>query len=245
MSLKIIERKTTTEVRKKFLSSADVVIHLAGINRDTNMHLHKGNADATMRLLEEMRHFCPKAKLIFASSTQAEDDSSLYGLTKRYAETLIRWYAHTYGMHAVIFRFPNIFGPFCRPFYNSVVATYIYEIIHQRGITINGDGTQLRDYLYVTDAVFAIERAMKYKQKQCVDVFHLSSGKLRSINELVAELEKILGKTITKKYLPVSVKETGTIQPSSPINRKLHWKSTMALGEGIKHILKEEYKIHI
>jgi len=238
-----LERHSSVAEKKLILTAANVVIHLAGIMRDTNIQLHKGNTDTTIQLLENIRRYCPNAKLIFASSSQAHDSKSLYGLTKRYAETLIEWYSYNYGIRSIIFRFPNIYGPFCKPFYNSVVATYIYESFYNRQIIIHGNGKQLRDFLYVTDVVSALEKAIFYKSIEKIEHFNLSSGTLHSIIELVTILEKIYGKTIDKRLQPTEKQQNAKIPLSlNTLRKKLHWKPLVSFEKGLRNILKYQYK---
>ena len=136
-------------INKDLLSGIDVVIHLAGVMRDSYENLHEGNTTLTLQLLEAIKLYAPNALVIYASSIQAADNTSFYGITKLYSESLLRWYGLTYGIKSIIFRFPNVYGPFCKPFYNSVVATFIYQIMHKKEIVIRGDGNQKRDFLYV------------------------------------------------------------------------------------------------
>lgn len=138
---------------------ADVVVHLAGVNRPQDpADYMKGNYELTVALLEMLRRSDKKQTFIFASSIQAVLDNP-YGLSKRAAEEAIRAWAESTGNKAYIYRFPNLFGKWCRPNYNSVVATFCYNIA--RGIPIRIDDPDKELTLaYIDDVVAEIELAV-------------------------------------------------------------------------------------
>lgn len=140
---------------ERMLAKADVVYHLAGVNRpqDTN-EFEKVNAGLTGLLCELLAKRAAPPAVILASSTQAALDNP-YGASKRKAEELVVRYAATTGATVRIYRFTNVFGKWCRPNYNSVVATFCYNIARDLPITIS-DPARILDLIYIDDVVKAL-----------------------------------------------------------------------------------------
>jgi UDP-2-acetamido-2,6-beta-L-arabino-hexul-4-ose reductase len=136
----------------QFLSVADRVIHLAGINRPlTNEEFYDGNTNFTFRLIELVKASKRVIPIIFSSSTQAELDND-YGKSKRMAEELFFSFMKETGNPVIIYRLTNVFGKWCRPNYNSVVATFCHNIANNLSIQIN-DENHIVKLVYVTDVV--------------------------------------------------------------------------------------------
>jgi len=140
-------------------SRSDVVVHLAGVNRpqDPSDYM-KGNLGFTLELLETLRQTKKTSTFIFASSIQAVLDNP-YGLSKKAAEDAIRVWSSSTGNKAYIYRFPNLFGKWCRPNYNSVVATFCYNIARGLPIRIDNPETELT-LAYIDDVVAEIAQAI-------------------------------------------------------------------------------------
>ena len=131
---------------------ADAVIHLAGVNRPKDVReFTEGNADLTARLCEFIAASGRKIPLLVASSIQA-DRATPYGDSKRAAEETAAELANRTGNPVVIYRLPNVFGKWCRPNYNSVVATFCHNIANDLPVQINDESTQL-SLVYVDDVV--------------------------------------------------------------------------------------------
>lgn len=134
-SLIQIDRDTSQDDIKQALSSADFVYHLAGINRPKDeSEFTTGNADFTQFLVSELKANGRNTPIMLSSSIQASLDNA-YGTSKAQAETIVADYGNKSGADAFIYRFPNVFGKWCRPNYNSFVATFCYNIVN--GIDIN------------------------------------------------------------------------------------------------------------
>ena len=115
----------------------DAIVHLAGVNRpETDQGFADGNVGFTQALVECLKKRSAGCPVLFASSTQAELGNA-YGRSKREAERILRAYAAEAGTKAMVYRLPNVFGKWCRPEYNSVVATFCHHIAH--GLPIGGD----------------------------------------------------------------------------------------------------------
>lgn len=132
--------------------NADAIVHLAGVNRPKDVKdFSEGNADLTTRLCEIIAATKRKVPLIVASSIQAEL-SNPYGESKRAAEAAAEALALETDNAVVIYRLPNVFGKWCKPNYNSVVATFCHNIANNLPIHINDPATRL-NLVYVDDVV--------------------------------------------------------------------------------------------
>lgn len=136
---------TEDELEEK-LKHADFIVHLAGVNRpkDTTEFI-SGNTDLTKLIVDLLNKNNSRAPLIFSSSIQAELDND-YGLSKRAAEDYI---LENYEP-GIVFRLHNVFGKYCRPNYNSVVATFCDNISHDREIQISDRNAKI-SLIYIDD----------------------------------------------------------------------------------------------
>ncbi len=145
-----VDRETSREELAQFLSEADFVYHLAGINRPKDdAEFQLGNADLTCFIAEKLEHFNKKVPLVVSSSTQAERDNA-YGQSKRIAEQAVEQYGLQTQSPFYIYRFPNVFGKWCKPNYNSFVATFCYNTLNGLDITINDPSAQVT-LVYIDD----------------------------------------------------------------------------------------------
>lgn len=143
----------------------DAVVHLAGVNRPLDAQAFvEGNEQFSQRLVEALRQRTTTCPIIFSSSTQAALDNP-YGTSKRAAEAILRSYAEETGATVSIFRLPNVFGKWCRPSYNSVVATFCHQV--SRGLPIRvDDATHELSLVYVDDVVQAFLEALEGKVQE-------------------------------------------------------------------------------
>jgi UDP-2-acetamido-2,6-beta-L-arabino-hexul-4-ose reductase len=140
---------------ESMLSVVDVVVHLAGINRPKNeQEFMTGNAGLTEGICSYLIRSGKSTKILLASSIQAESKNP-YGQSKFQAEETIRQYAENSGAKAVVYRFKNLFGKWCRPNYNSVTATFCYHIAHGLKISIS-DPSKVIELTYIDDVVNAL-----------------------------------------------------------------------------------------
>ena len=136
------------------LAVADCVVHLAGVNRPPTIdEFHAGNVDFTAQICQRLIQLGRPTSFLLSSSIQATLDNP-YGVSKRQAEAVVVRYAETSGARCTIFRLKNVFGKWCRPNYNSVVATFCHNIAHDLPITISDPARQL-ELVYVDDVVEA------------------------------------------------------------------------------------------
>jgi len=143
-----------------FASKADVIVHLAGVNRDEPEVIYKKNIELMEKLLEYVDASGNKPYILFSSTTQIERDNE-YGRGKKKAmELLEKWVGKNDGS-AVSMVLPNIFGDNGRPFYNSVVATFCHQVTHNDQPKIDVDG-QL-SMIYINDLVEDIYNLIQNK----------------------------------------------------------------------------------
>lgn len=137
---------------RKYVESADVVVHLAGENRPKDSaEYERVNTGLTRDLCNAVRMSGSNAKILFASSTQA-GLNNLYGKSKLNAEELLSELAVSSKNKITIYRLPNVFGKWCRPNYNSVIATFCHNISQGIPIQINDPNTVLC-LVYVDDVI--------------------------------------------------------------------------------------------
>jgi len=139
---------------KEAVRRADIIFHLAGVNRPEKTEEYEtGNVGFTRTLISMVEEYKVKPLIIFSSSIQAALDNP-YGLSKRKAEEeLIDW-AKRSGQAVVIYRLPNVFGKWCRPNYNSAVATFCYNIARDLDVRII-DPERVVELVYIDDVVKA------------------------------------------------------------------------------------------
>jgi len=152
-------RDNSLQDLSEFVAESDAVIHLAGINRPKDVRQFvKGNADLTAWLCDLIAATGRKIPLIISSSVQA-DLANPYGESKRGAEVAGEELAEKTGNPVSIYRLPGVFGKWCRPNYNSVVANFCHNIANDLPIQINDPATALK-LVYVDDVVGEFVRAL-------------------------------------------------------------------------------------
>lgn len=149
-----IGRATGVDAFRLALDNAEFVYHLAGINRPKDAtEFTRGNVGFTRTLCNDLATTGRAIPVVFASSTQAELDNP-YGRSKREAEGILLRYGRQTGAPVFLFRLTNVFGKWCRPNYNSAVATFCHNIARGLPITISDPAAPLR-LLYVDDVIDA------------------------------------------------------------------------------------------
>ena len=154
-----------------YCAQVDFVFNLAGVNRPKEqsefMEGNFGFASTLLELLKKHRNTCP---VMLASSIQAtligRYGESDYGKSKLAGEELFFRYAKETGAKVLVYRFPNLFGKWCRPNYNSAVATFCHHIANDLPIQVNDRTTQL-ELLYIDDLVDEMMAALQGKEHRC------------------------------------------------------------------------------
>ena len=146
---------------RDLVSEADFVFHLAGVNRPLDpTEFLVGNIELTRKLTGFLTDRGRPIPIVFASSIQAEQDNP-YGKSKRVAEDALLAYRGATDSSVYIYRLPNVFGKWCRPNYNSVVATFCHNIARDVPITIN-DATTSVSLVYVEDLIEEFGRVFQH-----------------------------------------------------------------------------------
>ena len=149
----------------------DFVFNLAGVNRPKDpkefMEGNFGFASTLLKMLKKYHNTCP---VMISSSIQAtlagRFGTSEYGKSKKEGEELMFRYAEETGAKVLVYRFPNLFGKWCRPNYNSVVATFCNNVANDLPITINDRNTQL-ELLYIDDLVEEMIASLNGREHRC------------------------------------------------------------------------------
>lgn len=135
-----------------YCKNADFVFNLAGVNRPKEQsEFMQGNFGFASVLLDTLKKYHNTCPVMISSSTQAALDNP-YGASKRAGEELLFEYAKETGAKVLVYRFPNVFGKWCRPNYNSAVATFCHNIAHDLPIQVNDPGVVM-NLVYVDDVV--------------------------------------------------------------------------------------------
>ena len=145
---------TPVDELPSLVSTADFVFHLAGVNRPRDpADFSRGNTEFTRTLTQALTATGRQIPVVFASSIQATQDNP-YGASKRAAEDILLDYSRTTGARIHLARLANVFGKWCRPNYNSAVATFCHNITRGLPITVNDASATLR-LVYVDDVIEA------------------------------------------------------------------------------------------
>ena len=152
IAIKSFDKDDNINTLKKYLQGSDFIFHLAGVNRPKNVEefekVNVGLSKTIIRLLEEMNK---KTPIAITSSIQAELDNP-YGKSKKKAEDELIKYCNKNNVPVYIYRLPNVFGKWSMPNYNSVVATFCYNISHNLDITISDPKREL-ELVYIDDII--------------------------------------------------------------------------------------------
>lgn len=156
---------TEKALLSEYCKNADFVFHLAGVNRPKDeKEFMEGNFGFTSELLELLKKNNNKAPIMISSSIQASLDNP-YGKSKKAGEELIFAYGKDNGVKTLVYRFPNLFGKWCRPNYNSAVATFCNNIAKDLEITVN-DRNHMMTLCYIDDVVCELINALENKENR-------------------------------------------------------------------------------
>jgi len=162
-------RETDESLLDDYCKEADFVFHLAGINRPKDqsefMEVNYGLTSLLLEKLKKHQNTCP---VMISSSTQAELDN-YYGQSKRAGENLLFNYSKETGAKILVYRFPNVFGKWSKPNYNSAVATFCHNVSHDLPITIN-DPSIVMSLVYIDDVETELVNALNGNEN-CVQDF--------------------------------------------------------------------------
>ncbi len=180
---------STPEELDRYCAEADFVFNLAGVNRplDTKEFM-EGNFGFASTLLDTLRKHGNACPVMISSSTQAALDNP-YGESKRAGEQLMRDYSAETGARVLIYRFPNLFGKWCRPNYNSAVATFCNNIANDLPIQVNNRATELT-LLYIDDLVEEMILALQGREHREGDFCVVPVTHRATLGEIVDALHR-------------------------------------------------------
>lgn len=177
----------------EYCAQADFVFNLAGVNRPKDSEeFKKGNFGFASLLLDTLKKHGNKCPVMLSSSIQATligRYDGEYGRSKKAGEDLFFDYAKETGAKVLVYRFPNLFGKWCRPNYNSAVATFCYNTAHDLPITINDRATEL-ELLYIDDLIFEMCDALEGKEHR---------AEFDGVNTVLSESGKYCAAPITHR----------------------------------------------
>ena len=233
---------------KSFVTGVELFFHLGGVNRGTDQEILTGNVTGTLRLLEAIQKYGESsARIIFASSAQvyrlknrvakiseasALQPESVYGVSKKSAEDLIRISDLPY----TILRMTNAYGPGCHPDYNSVVATFCHRAKNKTPLEINGQGKQNRDFIYIDDVVRAFLMTGFQNQPPVRRAYNISSGRTTSLIKIVNTIKKF-EHSLNVKFKPGAEDEISYCCDASRYRRDYGWSPQTSLTKGIHQTL--------
>lgn len=162
---------STPEELNEWCQKCDFVFNLAGVNRPKDPEdFMKGNFGFASTLLDTLKKYRNKAPVMLSSSAQASltgrFGNSEYGRSKKAGEDLFLQYGEENGVKVLVYRFPNLYGKWCRPNYNSAIATFCNNIANDLPITVNDPSVEL-EVLYIDDLVEEMICALKGDEHHC------------------------------------------------------------------------------
>ena len=218
---------------KDYCQRADFVFNLAGVNRPEReedfMEGNFGFAQELLGLLEDSENICP---VMLSSSIQAELDNP-YGRSKAAGEDFLRKYGERTGSHVLIYRFPNVFGKWCRPNYNSAIATFCHNIANGLPIKVNDPEVKL-NLVYIDDVLDELLDALcgrEHRNKDGQDICYVPvsySVKLGEVAGIIESFERLrrdafipdVGDELIKKLYSTYLSYLPTEKMSLPLNTK-------------------------
>ncbi len=179
---------TEASLLDEYCKKADFVFNLAGVNRPQNtdefMQGNFGFASALLDTLQKYNNVCP---VMISSSIQAALPND-YGKSKKAGEDLLFEYSTKTGAKVLVYRFPNLFGKWCRPNYNSVIATFCNNIANDLEITVNNRDTLLT-LVYIDDLIDEMIRALSGRETRDVEFCKVPVEHQATLGEIVDLLE--------------------------------------------------------
>ena len=235
---------------QKLFQDTDWVFHLGALadivpSIQRPADYFQANVDGTFNVLEAAKNAGVKRFVYAASSScygipdkyPTSEDADIspqypYALTKRLGEELVMHWAQLYNLPAIALRLFNVYGPRSRTSgtYGAVLGVFLAQKLAKKPFTVVGDGTQTRDFTYVTDVANAFLTAAQ--SSVCEEIFNVGSGETVSVNRLV----ELLGGEVT--YIPKRPGEPDcTYADITKIRRDLKWQPKVSIKQGVDNVL--------
>ena len=222
-NLEVIEidiEKSVEELKQATLES-EFIFHLAGVNRPKDeKEFFEGNTGLTETIIETLKQHQKKTPILITSSIQAELDNA-YGQSKKAAEDAVKNYSQETGANVYIYRLPNVFGKWCRPNYNSAVATFCHKIARDEEIWVNDRSISL-NLVYIDDVVSCFIETMQSQPKTSdyLEVTPVHPATLGEIVDLLVSFkESRETRTVAKMDDPLAKKLYSTYLSYLPENQ--------------------------
>jgi UDP-glucose 4-epimerase len=221
-------------------------------SNDNPLYDLESNAVATLRLLELLRDSPVVKKLIFISSggtvygvpqhtpiaeTHATNPTSAYGISKLAVEKYLELYRLLHGLNYGVVRLANPYGEYQRVHASQgAVPVFMHKALHDEPIEIWGDGSVVRDYIYIADVIEALLKTMRYEGEE--RIFNIGSGRGTSLIELLQLLEQLLERPVRHRFLAKRVFDVPVnVLDISSARQWLDWTPQTTLLEGMKRVL--------
>lgn len=215
------DKDTDPSLLDTYCKEASFVFHLAGVNRPKEQReFMEGNFGFTSDLLDTLKKHNNTCPIMLSSSIQAELDNP-YGASKKAGEDLLFQYGKETGAKVFIYRFPNVFGKWCRPNYNSAVATFCHNIAHDLSVQVN-DPNHPMTLVYIDDVVEELINCLVVKANKEGDYCKVPVEHQIKLGEIV-DLIKSFKDSRTTLQVP---------DLSDPITKKLYSTYLSYLPEG-------------
>ncbi|HEY1455016.1 MAG TPA: NAD-dependent epimerase/dehydratase family protein [Candidatus Dormibacteraeota bacterium] len=251
------------------VAGCDVIFHLAGKSGSVASNASPlddldVNSRGILTLLDSCRRVNPKVKVVFPSSrlvygagttmpaqeTAPTAPLSVYGIHKRAAEEYLLLYERLHGIRTTVLRITNPYGHFQRPEQNryGIVNWFIHQAMHDRALPVYGDGTQLRDYVHVSDVVDAMLIAGLSPEADG-KIFNVGSGRGVSFVEMAEHIIRAAGRGRIE-HIPwpadAAIVETGDfVADTTLIAQTLGWKAQIQLDAGIAEVVARYDKLDL
>ncbi len=227
---------------KAEISDNDTIINLVGQTSKKTSNLFDENVKGAFNLLNSIKHK-KNIKVIFASSTTIYEENvkkaskesenikptTNYQIVKSIAENIYHTYSKTYGINIIILRFSNIYGPGKK---TGIIANCL-KSNDQNPIIIDHNGNQIRDFLFIDDAIQGIINAIQTPLKG-FNILNISSGKGIKIKEILSLIENILDEKITVKFTSKIFDKKSLFAKNSKAKKLIKFNPKITLKQGLK-----------
>lgn len=178
------DRDTDIALLEQYCKEANFVYHLAGVNRPKEQsEFMEGNFGFTSNLLNTLKRYNNSCPVMISSSIQAELNNP-YGKSKKAGEELLFNYSKETGAKVLVYRFSNVFGKWCKPNYNSAVATFCHNAAHDLPIQVN-DPNVVMNLIYIDDLVNELINALKGNENKKQEFCEVSIAYTITLGEIV------------------------------------------------------------
>jgi len=189
---------------RNFVNSCDIVVHLAAIIRHNNPNkIKKNNTDLVDKLINACNKADSKPIVFFASSTQEKSKTS-YGLSKKMTSNLFQDWSMKNEIQSRAMIIPNVFGPFCKPFYNSVIATFCHQLVNNENPVIEIDKSLKLIFIndLVNEIIHHIDKAINNKKKSLFLRITIKHSDAVKVSDILDKLNKYKNLYFNNGILP-------------------------------------------